>query len=190
MKRGENRRESDGPPVVHPYSRRGGGPYEGRRPRRRGVALKRDPAWAKPYIGKTRRGQERRCREKCRAECSVSGKIRGGTHHKVCGGWRETTQVFVETLERGGVTAHKDRRKPGVEWRSAGREDKNSSRILLTENGARTILPLRQQLPSQRTFQRFSPIRTPEKQSARSTGVRTTRKRDEFVRNGSGSHSL
>src|SRR5258708_8620887 len=56
------------------------------------------------------------------------------THHKGCGGWRETTQEFVEIVERGSPTARRDRRKPGVEWRSADRKSKNSSKILLTEN--------------------------------------------------------
>ncbi len=49
---------------------------------------------------------------------------------------------------RRGTTAHEDRRKPGVERRRAGRKNEKSLKILLTENGRRTILPLRQSLPS------------------------------------------
>ena len=92
--------------------------------------------------------------------------------------------------ERRRAAARKDRRKPGVAWRSAASEGKNSSRILLTENGSRKILRVRQQLPSQRTFQRSFPDPHAGKQSARSTGVCTIGKSDELVRNGSGSHSL
>ncbi len=119
------------------------------------------------------------------------GKMSTGDHttSSVVGRERLHKDSRKSWSERG-ATARKDRRRPGVTRRSAERKNKNSLKILLTEIGARTILPLRQQLPSQRTFQRSSPIRTPEKPSARSTGVRTIRKRDEFVRNGSGSHSL
>ena len=59
--------------------------------------------------------------------------------------------------KRGRAAAHKDRRKPGVAWRSAASDRKNSSRILLTENGRGKILRVRHQLPSQRTFQRSFP---------------------------------
>src|SRR5882762_4875920 len=55
-------------------------------------------------------------------------------HHNWCGGMRQSTQELVEILEQGGLTARKDRRKPGVEWRSAYNGGKNSSKILLTEN--------------------------------------------------------
>ena len=43
--------------------------------------------------------------------------------------------------ERRRATAHKDRRKPGVAWRSAASPGKNSSRILLTENGSSNDTP-------------------------------------------------
>jgi len=64
-------------------------------------------------------------------------------------------------------------------------QNKKSTKILLTENDSRKILLVRQQLPSQRTFQRSSSIRTPEKQVSKDTGVCTIGKRDELVRNGS-----
>jgi hypothetical protein len=57
----------------------------------------------------------------------------------------------------------KGQAKAGRNTAKRGEKNKNSSKILLTENDRRTILLLRQQLPSQRTFQRSSPIRTPEK---------------------------
>jgi hypothetical protein len=60
-------------------------------------------------------------------------------------------------LKRGAATAQKGRRKPGVTRRNAESKIKNSLKILLTENGSRTILLVRQQLPSQRTFLRSSP---------------------------------
>jgi hypothetical protein len=72
------------------------------------------------------------------------GKAEDDRHHKGCGRWLETTLEFAEMLKRGTRTAREDRRKPGVERRNAESGIKNSSKILLTENGARTILPLRQ----------------------------------------------
>jgi hypothetical protein len=71
-------------------------------------------------------------------------KLRMVGHHYGCGAERESIQGLVERKERGSTTAHTDRRKPGVTRRSAESEIKNSSKILLTENGGRTILPLRQ----------------------------------------------
>ena len=56
----------------------------------------------------------------------------------------------------GGRT---DRRKQGVNREKRGCKSKNSPKIPLTENGRRTILPMRQSLPSLRTFRRSSPIR-------------------------------
>src|SRR4029077_8911674 len=93
-------------------------------------------------------------------------------------------------FKRGGETAQKDRRKPGVARRNPESKNKKSIKIPLTENDGPTILPLRQSLPSSERSSVPPPIRTPEKQSARSAGVCPIRKRDEFVRNGSGSHSL
>src|SRR6266481_679994 len=101
--------------------------------------------------------------------------------------------VYKALRKKGGARKRAcplGQRRSSVELGFAASKNKKSLKILLTENGRSTILLVRQQLPSQRTFQRSSPIRTPEKQSARSTGVRTIRKRDELVRNGSGSHSL
>jgi hypothetical protein len=72
------------------------------------------------------------------------GKTEDDRHHKGCGRSRETIQAFAEMLQRGARTAQKDRRKPGVTRRNAESEIKNSSKILLTENGGHTILPLRQ----------------------------------------------
>src|SRR5713101_3048933 len=46
-----------------------------------------------------------------------SGGLKTG--HKGCGGWRAQTQEFVEMLWIRNRTGRKDRRKPGVEWRSA-----------------------------------------------------------------------
>jgi hypothetical protein len=64
---------------------------------------------------------------------------------------------------------------------------KKKLKILLTQNGIWYDTPERASicLPPLTTFRRSSPIRTPEKLSARSTGVGTTRKRnDEHVRVG------
>src|SRR5467141_5340318 len=111
-------------------------------------------------------------------------------HHKRCGAGRGSTQGIAEKRGARRGLCPLVQQTCGVELQFAASKNKKSTKILLTENDSRKILLVRQQLPSQRTFQRSSPIRTPEKQSARSTGVRTIRKRDELVRNGSGSHSL
>jgi hypothetical protein len=72
------------------------------------------------------------------------GKAEDDRHHKGCGRWLETTLEFAEMLKLGARTAHEDRRKPGVTRRNAESEINNSSKIPLTENGAHTILRLRQ----------------------------------------------
>ena len=39
---------------------------------------------------------------------------------KGCGGWVESTQEFVEKVDGGGESAHKDRRKQGVNREKRG----------------------------------------------------------------------
>jgi len=90
--------------------------------------------------------------ENC-GERTTSGVVRGERLYK-----RWWKQAKGEST--GGRT---DRRKKGVNTEKRGCEPKNSLKILLTENGRGTILPMRQSLPSLRTFRRSSPIRTPEK---------------------------
>src|SRR6266852_7795168 len=84
---------------------------------------------------------------------TTSGVARGERLHKNWWKW-------VNGGSGGGRT---DRRKQGANREKRGCKSKNSPKIPLTENGRGTILPMRQSLPSLRTFRRSSPIRTPEK---------------------------
>ena len=99
--------------------------------------------------------------------------LEAGEHHKQCGAARGSTQGIAEKRGARRRVCPLGQRRSSVELGFAASKNKKSLKILLTENGSSTILLVRQQLPSQRTFQRSSPIRTPEKQSTRSTGVRT-----------------
>src|SRR5260370_19513169 len=110
-------------------------------------------------VGRSKEGHDVSCPYKCGEK---AGQNAGGW--KSCG-WERTTMGVVECeglykrswkwSERRGRTARTDRRKPGVERRNAESGIKNSSKILLTENGAHTILPLRQSLPSRKNVPAF-----------------------------------
>jgi hypothetical protein len=116
------------------------------------------------------------------------------TEQQLCGvgrvrelrNWKEGTIREKEGAVLG------DRRKFGVARGWPMSTVKNSLKILLTENGYWNDTPFAPVSAFPRTIvPAFLPIRTPEIQSARSTGVCTIRERnDAFVRNGSGSHSL
>ena len=47
-------------------------------------------------------------------------KLRRRHHHKGCGGRGERTQAIVEIVELGSASAHKDRRKQGVNGEKRG----------------------------------------------------------------------
>jgi hypothetical protein len=71
-----------------------------------------------------------------------SAKMKGKTHHKVCGGSGATAQALVEIRERRFASGQEDRRKEGVKGEKRGRNPKNNLKILLTENGESNDTPV------------------------------------------------
>jgi hypothetical protein len=83
----------------------------------------------------------------CHREVNSGARACGkqwGVDHNWCGRWEESTQGFAEMMGAGRYAWPLVQRRRGVGVRIRASKNKKSTKILLTENGGRTILPLRQ----------------------------------------------